>query len=111
MTPKIRQLPAGWQRQGSAPAGQPSDRAEALAWLRGELQWERRLTEVRRAYNETASVTELVPDERGAADVMPASPCPPRAPTRRRPARAARKRSIVRATGTPAERARGSVPR
>ena len=65
MTSVIRRIPASREGQGRAAAGPPSDRAEAVAWLRAQLGWERRLAEVRGAHHRSAPTSEPVSDGHG----------------------------------------------
>jgi len=66
MNPSIRRIPAGGHGQGPASAGPPSDRAEAVAWVRAQLRWERLLADVRRAHNQSVPPSAPVSDGPGA---------------------------------------------
>jgi hypothetical protein len=63
MTTSIRPIPAGGEDRRPALVGPAAEKAEAMAWLRAHLQWERRLTEIRRAQKTPApTAADRVPD-------------------------------------------------
>jgi hypothetical protein len=64
MTTSIRPVRTGGHGHRPPPAGLPAEQAEAVAWLRGHLRWEQRLTEVRRAYERTVPPADLPLDSR-----------------------------------------------
>jgi hypothetical protein len=65
MTRPIHQIPAVRRSRRPALVEPPADHIEAMAWLRAQLQWEGRLSEVRHAHHDTAPIAgDLVPNGR-----------------------------------------------